>query len=182
MISPTPPLATSRRLGALTMVAVAVTLAGCAPTPAPTPTPTAAFASEEEAFAAAEATFRQYTAATNATDLADPSSFALVFEWLLADALSAARENYSKFHAAGITRRGASTFDTFTPVTYSEAVVTAYVCLDIAEVELFNVDGTSAVPPDRPSRQALEVSFAPAKTDTEFAISSTTPTESLQCG
>ncbi|MFJ6531031.1 hypothetical protein [Microbacterium sp. NPDC091662] len=181
MISPTRLPATSRRFGALTMTAVVVMLAGCAPTPAPTPTPTAAFASEEEAFAAAEETFRQYTAATNGTDLTDPNSFAPVFDWLLGDALSAARENYSQFHAAGITRRGSSTFDTFTPIKYSEAVVTAHVCLDIAEVELFNADGTSAVPPDRPSRQAIEVLFTPAKTDTKFAISSTTPTESLQC-
>lgn len=94
---------------------------------------------------------------------------------------SAARENYSQFYAAGITRSGASTFDAFTPMEYSDGTVTALVCLDISEVTLSNADGTSAVPPDRPPRQAIEVFYVSAETATRLAISSTTPTESIQC-
>lgn len=163
------------------MAAVVTMLAGCAPTPSPTPTPTAAFTSEEEAFAAAKETFRQYTDATNRTDLTDPSTFAPVFDWLVGDALSAARENYSQFHAEGITRSGASAFSAFTPIEFSDTMVTARMCLDISEVELSNADGSSAVPPDRPPLQAIEVFFVSAETDTKLAISSTTPTESIQC-
>ncbi|WP_426168381.1 hypothetical protein [Microbacterium sp. DWRC1-3] len=181
MIPPTASSAIPRRSGALMMVSIVVMLAGCAPTPEPTPTPTAAFASEEEAFAAAEETFQHYADATNETDLTDPSSFEPVFAWLAGDALSAARENYSQFYAAGITRSGASTFDAFTPMEYSDGTVTALVCLDISEVTLSNADGTSAVPPDRPPRQAIEVFYVSAETATRLAISSTTPTESIQC-
>src|SRR5690606_26029635 len=48
------------------LVLAAVSLSACAPTPTPTPTPTAAFASEEEAFAAAEEVYRAYNDAGNA--------------------------------------------------------------------------------------------------------------------
>lgn len=157
-------------------------LAGCTPTPAPTPSPTAAFASEEEAFAAAEATLAAYTDATNRTDLADPDSFAAVFGWLSSEALASARKNYSQFHAAGVTRSGVSTFDTFTPIEYADETVTAFACLDVSEVKLFNADGSSAVPVDRPPRQAIEVEFVSASTDTKLVISSTVQTEDLQCG
>lgn len=187
VISPTPSRRSSikfrrsHRLGALALVAVSVALAGCSPAPSPTPTPTAAFASEEEAFAAAEETFQEYTDATNGTDLSDPSSFTAVFDWLTDDALSAARENYSQFHAARITRTGRSTFDTFTPSEYSADLVTAHACLDVSMVALTYPDGASAVPPDRPPRQAIEVHFVSATTDTALAIASTSPTEAIQC-
>ncbi|HOQ22628.1 MAG TPA: hypothetical protein PLN62_09415, partial [Microbacterium sp.] len=51
---------------------------GCAPEPAPTPTPTG-FASDDEAFAAAEATYRAYVDALNAVDLSDPATFEPVY-------------------------------------------------------------------------------------------------------
>lgn len=164
------------------MVLGVMVLAGCTPSPAPTPTPTAAFASEEEAFAAAEETFTEYADATNSTDLTDPSSFAEVFDWLTGEALASARENYSQFYAAGITRSGSSAFDAFTPIEYAHATVTARTCLDVSEVQLSNADGSSAVPADRPPRQSIEIVFVVADTDTKLAISSTTQTENLQCG
>jgi hypothetical protein len=179
VISPTPYSRSLARAAALT--SILLLLAGCTPEPTLSPTPTPAFASEEEAFAAAEETFEKYTDATNGTDLTNPSSFTPVFDWLAGNALSAARENYSQYYAEGITRSGSSTFDTFTPFEYSDEVVKAFVCLDIAEVKLSNADGTSAVPSDRPPRQSIEVSFVSAETPTKFAISSTTPTESIQC-
>lgn len=167
---------------ALGVVGLAAALVGCAPEPAPSPTPTAAFASEEEAFAAAEETFSLYTKATNATDLSDPSSFDAVFQWLTGEALSAARENYSQFHAARITRIGDSSFDTLTPFSYSSDVVIMRLCLDVSMVTLLNSDGSSATPPDRPPRRAIEVEFTPSTSTTNLAISSTVPTEEIQCG
>ena len=49
----------------LAAFAVVGALVGCAPSSEPTPTPTG-FASEAEAFEAAEATYRAYVDATNA--------------------------------------------------------------------------------------------------------------------
>ncbi|WP_133192839.1 hypothetical protein [Microbacterium sp. TPD7012] len=154
---------------------------GCSPSPTPTPTPTAAFATEEEAFAAAEETYRAYVDATNSTDLAVPATFEPVFEWLQDDAAAAARENYSEFHAKGLTRTGRSTFDTFTPESFAGRTVVARLCLDVSEVEIFDSSGESVVPDDRPPRQPLEAEFTAAATETGLAIVSMIPAEGFEC-
>ena len=55
--------------------AVVVMLSGCVAEPAPSPTPTSPFASEEEAFAAAEDTTRAYVDANNGVKDFDVWSF-----------------------------------------------------------------------------------------------------------
>ncbi len=67
------------------LVLAAVTLSACAPTPTPSPTPTAAFASEEEAFAAAEEVYRAYIAASNDVDFQDPSTFEPLADYTTGD-------------------------------------------------------------------------------------------------
>lgn len=183
MFPPTSPASSPRRSLCLSAVAAAAVafLVGCSPTPSPSPTPTAVFASQDEAFAAAEQTFERYTEATNSTDLSNPETFDAVYTWLIGDALSSARENYSQFHAAGIERSGTSGFDTVTPIEYSKDVVILRLCLDVSAVQLLLPDGSSAVPEDRRPRQPLEVEFSPAGTPTSFAISSIVPTEALKC-
>ncbi len=44
------------------------------------------FASEEEAFAAAEETYRAYVDALNQVDLSDPETFEAVYAWTTGDA------------------------------------------------------------------------------------------------
>lgn len=179
MISPIPSPRSFARTAALT--SALLLLVGCTPDPPPSPTPTPAFASEEEAFAAAEATYRAYTAASNDTDLHDPRSFESVYQWLRGEALSAAKENYSNFNASGISRTGDTTFDSFTRVSYDEELVTARLCLDVSDVELLDANGVTAVPADRPPRQALEVQFTEATTSSGLAISSTISTRAIEC-
>ena len=53
---------------------LAVLMSGCAADPSVEPTPTPTFANEDEAFAAAEATYRAYVDALNQVDLADPAT------------------------------------------------------------------------------------------------------------
>ncbi len=74
-----------RTAGLLIALAIATTVSACTPEPAPTPTPTG-FASEDEAFRAAEETYRAYVDALNAVDLADPATFEPVFAWTTGDA------------------------------------------------------------------------------------------------
>ncbi|WP_136025455.1 MULTISPECIES: hypothetical protein [unclassified Microbacterium] len=182
MISPTPPLATSRRLGALTMVAVAVTLAGCAPTPAPTPTPTAAFASEEEAFAAAEATFEEYVRALNAIDTADPATFERLFDLSSGSVEKADRENFSRMRSEGKVIGGATRALSFKGVHSAPPFdsVTATLCLDVSQVTILNPDGSSAVSPDRPDVYGLEVTFrAPDRHG--LLVDSAASSEEVQC-
>lgn len=179
MISPTSSSRSFARTAALT--SALLLLVGCTPEPAPSPSPTPAFASDEEAFAAAEATYREYTDASNATDLHDPHSFEPVYRWLRGEALSAAKENYDAFYASGMTRSGETTFDSFTPVSRDEQFLTARLCLDVSEVELLDTNDVSAVPADRAPRQSLEVEFVPATTDSALAILSTVSTAELTC-
>ncbi|MDR2997510.1 MAG: hypothetical protein LBU78_05270 [Microbacterium sp.] len=175
-------MTSSRTLAALTAGLLALgLLAGCAPTPEPKPTKTAAFASDEEAFAAAEKTYEEYTKASNATDLSDPGTFDGVFAWQTGAAEASSRKNYSAYYAEHIRRDGASTFDSFTPVSNTNDAVVAQLCVDVSNVELLNAEGRSVVPNDRPPRQAIEVKFVPAKTSTGLAISSNTRAESLKC-
>ena len=58
---------------------------GCQPEPEPSPTGPV-FATEEEAFAAAEETYRAYVDALNQVDLSDPETFEAVYAWTTGDA------------------------------------------------------------------------------------------------
>ena len=75
----------SRLLAAAAVLAcVLITTTGCFAQPDPEPTPL--FSSEEEAFAAAEATYRAYVDALNQVDLSDPETFEEVYAWTTGDA------------------------------------------------------------------------------------------------
>ncbi|WP_309129058.1 hypothetical protein [Microbacterium sp.] len=162
------------------MLALGV-LAGCTPAPQPEPTETALFASEEEAFAAAEETYRAYTDAVNGTDLSDPRSIEPVYALLTDPAEAASRENYSLYKAESVTRTGTTTFDTFTPVSYEGELVITRVCLDVSEVDLLNADGVSIVSPDREARQPIELEMVPGDSPTGLVIRSNTIAEDFQC-
>ncbi|MGB4135730.1 MAG: hypothetical protein WA971_04150 [Microbacterium sp.] len=156
-------------------------LAGCSPESEPTPAPRPVFASEEEAFNAAEETYLAYTEATNSTDLSDPSTFEEVFDWMIDPAEGSSRKNYSAYHAEGISRTGETTFDTFTPVSFKNNVVTIRLCVDVSQVQLHNGGGESVTPVDRPPRQALELELVPGKSPTSLVIRSSVRSKDLRC-
>src|SRR5215207_2167659 len=96
-----------RRVAAL-VVAVAVvsaTATGCQPEPGPSPSGPL-FASEEEAFAAAEETYRAYVDALNQVDLSDPETFEPVYALTTGDANAEARRALTRMHADGWTVEG----------------------------------------------------------------------------
>lgn len=146
----------------LALLALAgATLSACAPTPEPTPTPTAAFASEEEAFAAAEETYRAYLDASANVDTTDPSTFEPLFA-LTSDGVNESdRKSFSTMHAEGYLISGTTKLLTFegavAQAPYDELTVEA--CLDVSEVEVVDEDGVSKVNPDRPDVYALEIGF-----------------------
>lgn len=174
-----------RVIATAALLAMLLSLTACTSTadPAPTPTATPFFASKKEAFAAAEETYRAYTDASNATVLTDSKTFEPVFAWLRADALDAARKNYSGYNANRLTRIGTSTFDHFTGAAYKAAsrTVVAYVCIDVSTIDVVDPEGRSVVPADRPPRRAVEVTMISADTTTGLAISSSIPTDKLTC-
>ena len=88
---------------------------GCQSEPAPSPT-APVFSSEEEAFAAAEQTYRAYVEALNQVDLSDPATFEAVYAWTTGAANAGARESFSTMHADGWVVVGDSVVEATRPV------------------------------------------------------------------
>lgn len=175
---PRPPLV----LLAATVALVALTATGCAP-PTPTPTPTPLFASEAEAFAAAEETYRGYVDALNKVDLADPSTFDDVLGWLVGETAASERKTLVDMQARNLTKRGMTAFTMWeaTSADILSGEVQSHLCLDVSQVDLLDAQGTSVVPSNRPNLQPVDVTFRTAPTTTGLAIASSKASEALQC-
>src|SRR5690606_2554377 len=136
-------------------------LVGCTPAPEPEPTKTELFASDEEAFAAAEETYRAYMDASNATDLSDAQTFEAVYDWNTGSALSAEKEALTLYHAEKLRRVGEGSFDNFEPTSATDDEVIVHLCIDVSDVDLVRADGQSAIPGGREPRVARKVTFVP---------------------
>lgn len=134
---------------------------GCSPAPEPEPTPTPAFASEEEAFAAAEETYRAYIDALNGVDISNPETFEPVFSRTTGEFQVGDRENLSQLHAAEVQMTGSNVMTGFVGLRSSPArdTVVGRVCVDVSDVELIDKSGASAVSPNRAPRYAIDATF-----------------------
>ncbi|MBP3978762.1 hypothetical protein [Microbacterium sp. BLY] len=173
---------TALRLLVILAVGISV-LSACAPAPSPSPTPSPAFTSEEDAFAAAEATFAAYIDALNRVDFSMPESFEDVFATLSGQASTSTRSAFSEFHANGVRASGVTTFTWVSgeSVNLSNGEVIARVCIDVSGVEVTSAAGSSIVAPDRPSRQPTIVTFAPTSSAAS-TISELESSEDFSCG
>lgn len=149
-----------RLASALAALALAVCCAGCAAEPAPAPSATG-FASEEEAFAAAEETYRAYVDALNRVDLSDPKTFEDVYAWTTGDLNASDRTGLSNYHAEAATVSGESVVTTITSsdIDLTEAATTMAVCLDVSSIEVVDAAGASLVDPDRVEVQSIRVTL-----------------------
>jgi len=140
-------------------------VAGCTPQPKPDASQQP-FATEEEAFAAAEETYRNYVDALNDVDLSDPDTFEPVYEWTTGDANAEARESFSQWHADGWAVTGASVIELVEPRLADGSdlpnAIELAVCLDVSDVLLVDDAGQSDVAPDRPDIQSMSVTIVPA--------------------
>lgn len=156
-------------------------LTGCSPDAAPSPTPTPLFASEDEAFAAAEATYRAYNDALNAVDPADPATFEAVFENTTGDFQAVDRENLSVMHAEGLTISGENAVVGFRPLdattTFDE--LHARICIDVSSVQILDKSGASRVAPDRAPIYVADVTFI--RHHDHLAISHAAKSEESSC-
>lgn len=136
-------------------------LAACTPEPEPTPTKTALFASDEEAFAAAEETYRAYTDALNEVDTSDPKTFEPMFAFATGNFLAADKETFSQLHAESLMTTGEMKVAQFIPVSskkpFDNAV--AIVCVDVSATDVVDQEGESRVSPTRPDLNPLTVTF-----------------------
>lgn len=140
--------ATTATLG---LAAAAVMLSGClAPAPEPTPTATAAFASEEEAFAAAEETYRAYVDAANARR-EDPESEPDSETFLVGHALENEIDARRDYEQLGIRVVGPSIVTQVQAVSADpesgDVVINA--CYDSSEARAVNQAGEDVTLADR---------------------------------
>lgn len=164
-------------------MALALVLTGCRPEPAVEPTPT--FSSEAEAFAAAEATYREYVKALNEVDLSDPETFEDVYAWTTGELNASDRESFSGWHAEGLQKVGLAHLISVTgrSLVPEEGMITVAACYDVSDVDVRDAAGNSVVDPNRPDIQALEVTLvSTGDTDTGLALTSINPaTEAERC-
>ncbi|TFV82453.1 hypothetical protein E4V99_16285 [Microbacterium sp. dk485] len=168
---------------AFVVLAVAAAAAtGCVGSPEPretTPTPL----TDEQAFAAAEETYRAYIDALNHVDLSDPTTFEPVYAWTQGSFEADERRSLSEMHADRWTISGSSV------LAHTEAIavtptgsVRLEVCVDVSQVRLLDTDGNSVAASDRPDMQELEIELTPASTDTGYAVSESAGAQrDLQC-
>lgn len=171
------------RIAAAVLALLGLTACSPAPQPTPSPTPTPLFASEDEAFAAAEATYREYNDALNQVDFATPKTFDAVFALLSGDAEKSTRKSFSEFHAERLQSVGAIMFDSFTLVSADpqHGEVRANVCVDVSGVDVLDESGTSITSADRPARQPMRVMFVPRPGERTLTISAMGSTDELSC-
>ncbi|MCR2763471.1 hypothetical protein NQ152_08090 [Microbacterium sp. zg.B48] len=169
------------------MLAVLAGLAtGCQPQPEPTPT-ASVFASEEEAFAAAEETYRAYVDALNQVDLSDPETFEAVYAWTTGELNATDRKNFSAWHADGYSKSGeARITETRAGAVHRlgspDVTVRMEACYDVSAVDVVDKEGKSVVSPERPSLQRLALVFVTADTPTSLGIDAISPAEGdLNC-
>ncbi|MFB7844319.1 hypothetical protein [Microbacterium sp. NPDC056052] len=143
------------------VVAAVIALAGCTPGPAPTPTPTPLFASEAEAFKAAEQVYRDYVDAANAQQNGavdvDPQKY--LAGTALADDVRSVRD----FEKSGLKITGTSMIKYFRAQSFEPKSdgVESLACLDVSQSRVVNSAGVDVTPNNRQSLVGLSVRMAP---------------------
>jgi hypothetical protein len=139
----------------------AAALSACSPAPAPDPEPTTAFASEEEAFAAAEEVYRAYNDALNSVDLSNPETFEAPLAFSSGDFLAADRKSFSELHAEKYELRGATRVISFrgTDAQAPYEKVVALICVDVSDSDVVDSAGTSVISAERSDVNAVSVTF-----------------------
>jgi hypothetical protein len=137
---------------------VALSISACAP-PLPEPTPSATvsgFASEEEAFRAAEATYRAYIDALNEVDL-DPTSEIDPLRYLAGPALAAERSGRATFDELGVHLRGPMKVVSVSRGTSDLVTARLTVCVDVARARLLDDSGKDVTPRERGVLVGLDI-------------------------
>lgn len=141
-------------VAAAALLAVVV-MTACTPDPAPSPTPTG-FASEEEAFAAAEATYRAYVDAGNAMRV-DPTHAPTPSSYLTGEALTDSLDGQAQLEEAGLRLSGNTEVLKIRDDAWTASEATITVCLGLQSVRVLDETGADVTPASRGDRSALEV-------------------------
>ena len=158
-----------RRAAAALVLALALGMTtACQPEPAPSPSGPV-FANEEEAFAAAEETYRAYVDALNQVDLSDPETFEAVYAWTTGEANAGEKKSLSRMHADGWTVQGDTLITEVALDSFDDdgnPAVVLDICADVSDVQVLDSSGLSVVGPDRPDAQASVVTLVGSTSST----------------
>lgn len=147
------------------VVAAAIGLAGCTPAPVPEPTPTPLFASEAEAFKAAEQVFGQFVRAKNQAQNGDRNANSQQFlvGSALEDDIRAEREQGK----SGIHIEGTSTVVSFSLKKFDTELrsVESVACIDVSKSRVVDANGEDSTPTNRQPIVAVTIKTMPLRTE-----------------
>ncbi|WP_281652341.1 hypothetical protein [Microbacterium aurum] len=139
---------------AAVMLALAA-LTACTPDPTPTPSPTG-FASDEEAFAAAEDTYRAYIDASNA-QREDPDSLPSPTDFLTGDALTESIAATQQLNDAGLELEGPMSIVSVRGDDWDPSTATISVCMNYSDTRVVDKSGNDVTPESRSDVGSLKV-------------------------
>ncbi|WP_152030992.1 hypothetical protein [Agromyces aureus] len=161
------PIPRARHLALVaTAAALAFTLSGCGadadPTPSATPSPTEAapiFASDEEALAAAVASYDRYLDVTQQVGEDGGADADRIFEVATEDYANQEIPNYKSLAEQQYRVVGRGTLDATRLMERSETTVRIYGCVGVGTSKVLDADGVDITSADRPAVVPLEISF-----------------------
>jgi hypothetical protein len=159
-----------RRVGAAAVaVAFAALLGGCAPQvqpppPKPSPSSSPVFASDEEALAAATKAYDAYLKVSDQIAQDGGSNPNRISSLVTKEWLPQELNGFSEIAKAGRHQVGSSTFQPLTLEQIGQgnsriAIVSAYVCLNVAGIKFVNEKGEDFTPSNQPESIPFEVEF-----------------------
>ncbi|MCD1268056.1 hypothetical protein B5M43_004230 [Microbacterium sp. MEC084] len=170
----------SRRVSLVVAGLVLAGLTGCTPTPAPTPTPTG-FASEDEAFAAAEELYRAHVADLNAYYAGDRDYDSE--DYLSGVPLQDEQNLLAQMDELDLKVDGELIVRSVDPqtatLTAGSAAITLITCLDSSQTRILDAEGND-VTPEREEVLPFDVEIATVDSS-RLAIVSTTVNETHSC-
>lgn len=141
----------------------AALLVGCtpelSPTPSPSPSTEPVFASEEEALAAAEATYAEFLATMDAIFADGGRTPERLLQVSSDEVYAHEASGFANMRSEGRSGTGHVTFSMKLQSFTDSGTVTTYVCEDISETDILDEHGVSQVVPGRMTLLGYEVRF-----------------------
>ncbi|WP_129586662.1 hypothetical protein [Microterricola viridarii] len=173
---------------ALAAALLAGLLTGCVnaplPVPSPTETPDAAaplFATDEEALAAAEAAYAAYLAASDEILASGGVKPERLVPFVSPAFFEHEMEGFERAREEGLRYVGETAFSRFELQAHNpnpgpgSTVVSAYVCVNYAGVDVVDAGGLSRTAPNRPADLAFVVGFIAGSTADELILATKEP-------
>ena len=158
---------------------VALTLVACVPDdepvrPEPSPSSSPIFESDEEALAAAEEAYGAYVELSDQILAEGGSNPERISELVSSSIRQEVLDGFGLYAQSGWHTSGRSTFDSvqlqqYVPTSDDFASIVMYMCADVSQVRILDVDENDVTPAGRPERVPLEVEIT-FSSDSEAVI------------